>query len=151
MRLARLNPGFVTLDATQSLSKAIHDGKTMLFTALTGHTITLPQALGSGCRIQFITRIAATSNSNIVKVQNATDVMIGNLALTIAAGGAVSGFQASPTVAGADTITMNRTTTGGAVAGDWIIVEDVATGFWQVRGVLQATATPATPFSATVS
>jgi hypothetical protein len=151
MRLARLNPGFVTLDAVMSLSKAIHDGKTLLFTVLTGHVITLPPALGSGCRLRFVTRIAATSVSNIIKVQNATDVMIGNLAISIAAGGALSAFQASPTVAGADTITMNRTTTGGAVAGDWIELEDIATGFWEVGGVLQGTAAPATPFTATVS
>ena len=151
MRLARLNPGFVLLDATMSLSKAIHDGKVLLLNVLTGHTITLPPAVASGCRLRFVTRIAATSNNNIIKVQNATDVLIGNLAISIAAGGALSAFQASPTVAGADTVTMNRTTTGGAVAGDWLIFEDIAAGFWEVSGVLNGTATPATPFSATVS
>jgi hypothetical protein len=151
MRLARLNPGFVLLDATMSLSKAIHDGKTLLFNVLTGHTITLPPATGSGCKLRFVTRTAATSGSNIVKVQNGTDVMNGNLAISIAAGGALSAFQAAPTVAGADTVTMNRTTTGGAVAGDWMEMEDMAPGFWEVRGVLNGTATPATPFSATVS
>lgn len=151
MRLAKLNPGFVTLDATMSISKAIHDGKTLLLNVLTGHTITLPPAVGTGCRLRFVTRVAATSGSNIIKVQNATDVIQGNLVITIAAGGAASAFQGSPTVAGADTITMNRTTTGGAVAGDWIELEDIASGFWIVKGVLNGTATPATPFSATVS
>jgi len=150
MRLARLNPGLVTLDAVMSLSKAVHDGKTLLFTVLTGHTITLPPATGSGCKLRFSTKIAATSGSNIVKAQNSTDVMVGNLAISIAAGGALSAFQASPTLAGADTVTMNRTTTGGAVAGDWFTLEDVAPGIWQISGVLNGTATPATPFSSGV-
>jgi hypothetical protein len=149
MRLAKLNPGFVILDAVTSLSKALHDGKTLLLTQ-NGHTITLPPAAGSGCKLRFLTRTAATSNSNVIKVQNSTDVMVGNLAISIAAGGALSAFQASPTVSGADTITLNRTTTGGAVAGDWIEVEDIAAGFWEVRGVLNGTATPATPFTSTV-
>ena len=60
MRLARLNPGFVTLDAVMTISKAIHDGKTLLLNVLTGHTITLPPALGSGCKLRFVTKIAAT-------------------------------------------------------------------------------------------
>jgi hypothetical protein len=151
MRLARLNPGFVLLDATMSISKAIHDGKTLLLNVLTGHVITLPPAVGSGCKLRFVTRIAATSGSNIVKVQNAVDVIAGNLAISIAAGGALSAFQGAPTVAGADTVTMNRTTTGGAVAGDWLEFEDIVSGTWVVKGVLQGTAAPATPFSATVS
>jgi hypothetical protein len=151
MRLARLNPGFVTLDATQSISKATHDGKTLLFNVAAGHTITLPAAVGTGCKLRFVTKTAATSGSNIVKVQNATDVIKGNLAISIAAGGALSAFQAEPTVAGADTVTMNRTTTGGAVAGDWLEFEDIAAGVWVVKGVLQGTAAPATPFTATVS
>lgn len=151
MRLARLNPGFVALPAgASSLSKGVHDGKTLLLNSLTGHTVTLPPATGSGCRLRFVTRTAATSGSNIIKVQNTTDVIVGGLDISIAAGGALSSFQASPTVAGADTITMNRTTTGGAVAGDTIEMEDIAAGFWAVRGVLQGTAAPATPFTATV-
>ncbi len=151
MRLARLNPGFVMLDATMSLSKAIHDGKVLLLNVLTGHTITLPPAAGTGGRFRFVTRTAATSGSNIIKVQNAVDVLVGNLAISIAAGGALSAFQAAPTVAGADTVTMNRTTTGGAVAGDWLIFEDIAAGFWQISGILNGTAAPVTPFTATVS
>lgn len=150
MRLARLNPGFVTLPVTLSLSKAIHDGKVMLFNVLTGHVITLPPALGSGCRLRFSTLVAATSGSNIVKVQNSTDVMAGQLAISIAAGGALSAFQGAPTLSGADTITMNRGTTGGAVAGDWFVLEDMAPGVWQVSGILNGTATPATPFTAGV-
>lgn len=150
MRLARLNPGFVLLPATLSISKAIHDGKTLLLNVLTGHTITLPPAVGSGCKLRFVGLIAATSGSNIIKVQNSSDLMIGALAISIAAGGAMSAFQGAPSLAGADTITLNRGTTGGAIAGDLILLEDVALNAWSVTGVLMGTSTPATPFSATV-
>jgi hypothetical protein len=150
MRLARLNPGFITLSAVQSLSKALHDGKTLLLNVLTGHTITLPPALGSGCRLRFVSTVAANANSTIIKVQNTTDVLIGCAQISIAAGGALSCFQAAPTVAGADTLTLNRTTTGGAIAGEIIELEDVLAGFWAIEAVLNGTATPATPFSATV-
>ena len=108
----------------------MHDGKTLLLNVLTGHTITLPPALGSGCRLRFVSTIAATSGSTIIKLQNSIDVMVGTAQISIAAGGALSAFQGAPTVAGADTLTLNRTTTGGAIAGEVIEMEDVAPGFW---------------------
>ena len=98
----------------------------------------------------LVTTIAATSGSSIIKVQNSIDVMIGSVQISIAAGGAASAFQASPSVAGADTLTLNRTTTGGAIAGELVEFEDVAPGFWFIDGNLNGTATPATPFTSTV-
>jgi hypothetical protein len=147
MRLQRLNPGFVVMSATQSLSKGVHDGKTLIMNVLTGTTVTLPPAAGSGCRLRFITTVAPTSGSNVIKVQNSIDVMIGSVSIDIAAGGALSNF---PTAATSDTITMNRTTTGAAANGEWLEFEDVLSGFWYVRALLKGTAAPATPFSAGV-
>lgn len=147
MRLARLNPGFVVMAATQSLSKGVHDGKTLLMNVLTGTTVTLPPATGSGCKLRFVTTVAPTSGSNVIKVQNTTDVMIGSVNIDIAAGGALSNF---PTAATSDTITMNRTTTGAAANGELLEFEDVAAGFWHVCASLKGTASPATPFSAGV-
>jgi hypothetical protein len=74
-------------------------------------------------------------------------VMIGSVSIDIAAGGALSNF---PTAATSDTITMNRTTTGGAANGEQLELEDVLAGFWTVRGLLKGTASPATPFTAGV-
>ena len=76
--------------------------------------------------------------------------MVGSAQISIAAGGALSAFQGAPSVAGADTLTMNRTTTGGAVAGEVIEIEDIAPGLWCIEAELNGTATPATPFTSTV-
>lgn len=146
MRLQKLNMGSVVMAAVQALSKGVHDGKTLILNALTGHTVTLPPAVGSGCKLRFLETVAATSNSNIIKVANSTDVMIGHM-LTSLASGVGTNF---PTAATSDTITLNRTTTGGATNGEWIEFEDVAAGFWSVRGGLNGSGALATPFSATV-
>lgn len=147
MRLARLNPGFVTLPAGAfTLSKATHDGKTLIVNALTGHTVTLPPASGSGMRLRIVSTVAPTSNSNIIKVANTTDVMQGS-ARTSLASGVGTNF---PTAATSDTITLNRTTTGGATNGESIELEDIAPGIWNVWANLNGSGVLATPFSATV-
>jgi len=98
----------------------------------------------------FYVAVLATSAAHIVKVSNAVDVFRGLiLGSRIDVGNAVLGFAAGATD---DTITLNRTTTGSVSIGEWLMVEDTATGIWQVRGVLSATgAAFATPFSATVA
>lgn len=146
MRLQKLNMGLVVMAAVQALSKGVHDGKTLILNALTGHTVTLPPAVGSGCKLRFLETVAPTSNSNIIKVANSVDVMIGNL-LTSLASGIGTNF---PTVAASDTVTLNRTTSGGASNGEWIEFEDVAAGFWAIRGSLNGSGVLVTPFSATV-
>lgn len=136
--------------ATLTLTEALHNGKTVLLDTAAGSTITLPAASGSGMRFRFLVSVIATSNSHIVKVANASDTMTGMiLAVSDDAGFPVKGYTADAT-AGADTITLNRTTTGSTVKGEWIEVEDYATNKWAVRGMIASTGTEATPFSATV-
>jgi len=147
MRLQKLNPGFVAAGAAISLSKALHDGKTILLDTLTGSVVTLPAATGSGCKIRVFEKLAATSNSHKIQVQNSTDVMAGSVCLTTAAGTTDGTF---PTAATSDTITLNRTTTGGLTNGAWFDFEDVAAGLWSVRGCANGQATVVTPFSAAV-
>lgn len=117
---------------------------------LAGSVVTLPPALGSLRRFDFVVSLLATSNSHIVKVANAVDVMTGIiLGSRIDVGNAVLGFAAAST---SDTVTLNRTTTGSVSLGEWLEFIDIASGIWHVRGVLSATgAAFATPFSATVS
>lgn len=144
MRWARLNPGQVPAGSTLQLSKALHDGKTILLDTLTGSVVTLPPALGTGAKFRIFERIAATSNSHIIKVQNSTDVMIGGVSI----GGTTTVlFPTAPT---SDTITMNRTTTGGATNGAFFDIEDIRPGFWSVVGQANGSGAVATPFSATV-
>lgn len=146
MRLAKLNPGFVRAGSAISLSKALHDGKTILLDTLTGSVVTLPPAAGTGAKIRVFELVAATSNSHIVKVQNSVDVMAGMMDLSLTTG--VDGLF--PTVAASDTITLNRTTTGGATNGGWMEFEDVAAGTWAVKGMANGSGVLVTPFSATV-
>lgn len=146
MRILKLNPGFVNAGSTIQLSKGLHDGKTILLDTLTGSVVTLPPATGSQCKIRVFEKIAATSNSHIVKVQNSTDVMAGNLGVTLSTGVGTNW----PTTATSDTITLNRTTSGGASNGGHMDFEDVAPGVWSVRGQVNGSGILATPFSATV-
>lgn len=123
-------------------------GKLILLDTLTGSTVTLPASTGSGKKFRFLVSLLATSNSHIVKVANATDVMRGTAWYADTDGtAAVNGFA---TVAASDTITLNRTTTGSVSIGEYIEVEDYAAGFWRVLCFLSNTGTPTTPFSATV-
>lgn len=146
MRWAKLNPGLVVLTSPITLSKALHDGKTLLTNALAGTIITLPPTSNSGMKLRIISLLAPTSNSNIVKVANSLDVMIGS-ARTSLASGIGTNF---PTAATSDTMTMNRTTSGGASNGEVIELEDVALGFWSVQALLSGSGVLITPFSAAV-
>jgi hypothetical protein len=147
MRLQRLNPGQVVLNATQQLSKGVHDGKNLILNSLTGHTVTLPPAVGSGCRFRIYETVAPTSGSTIIKVAPGSDVMVGAANITVAAGT----DTAFPTVATSDTVTLNRTGSGGATNGEYIELVDIATGIWSVFAVLNGSGAGTTPFSATVT
>jgi hypothetical protein len=144
VRLERLNPGNVVLAAVLTMSKAIHDGKFSILSVLGGHTVTLPTSVGSGATFYFFESVAPTSNSTVIKVGNSTDIMQGSIGVT----GTTSGVFGTTTTS--DTITENRTTTGGAVAGGWVELVDIIAGIWHVRGSLNGSGTVVTPFSATV-
>lgn len=145
MRLQKGNPGTVVMAATQSVSKAIHEGRYLILNSLTGHTITLPKAIGSTARFSFFESVAPTSNSTIIKVIDGVDVMVGQISVS----GTTS--VSFPTVAASDTVTENRTTTGGASNGGWLEFVDMLPGVWAVTGSLNGSGAVATPFSATVS
>lgn len=140
--------GFIAAGATKLLGPLDHD-KTIKLDALAGSIVTLPQALGKGLRISALVTVLATSNSHIIKVSRAADILQGIiLGSRVDAGNAVLGFAAA---ADSDTITLNRTTTGSVTVGEWLEFYDVAAGLWHVKGVLTATgAAFATPFSAAV-
>lgn len=144
MRLQKLNPGTVLLAATQQISKAIHDGKYLLLNVLTGHTITLPKAVGSGALFRFFESVAPTSNTTVIKVIDSVDVMAGQISVS---GTTTASFA---TAAASDTITLNRTTTGGASNGEWIELVDMLPGIWSVAGSLNGSGAVATPFSSGV-
>jgi len=147
-RVADVSGRLVAAGSALSVTVAAHDGKTILLDTAAGSTCTLPASSGSGARFRFVISTVATSNSHIIKVANATDVMSG---VIIAANDTDGSASAWETAATSDTITLNRTTTGSTIKGEWVELEDIASGTWAVTGVIAATGTEATPFSATVS
>lgn len=124
-------------------------GRVINLDTAAGSVVTLPAATGSGCSFRFEVSTLATSNSHIVKVANASDTMRGGgvIADTDTSGVAYA-FMAGST---ADTITLNRSTTGSVTLGEWIEVTDAVANRWTVSFLLSGTGTPVTPFSATVS
>lgn len=134
--------------STLTVTRDAHLGKTILLDTAAGSTVTLPASNGGGDIYRFIVSVIATSNSHIVKVANATDTMQGLIFSRDDTSDAAVAFSA--TAGTSDTITLNRTTTGSVVKGEWLEVEDVSSGVFQVRGFIANTGTPATPFSATV-
>jgi hypothetical protein len=109
----------------------------------------LPNATGSGDVYKLVVETVPTSNSYIIKVARAADAMIGMINSTDDTLDNKVGFYA---VAGiSDTITLNRSTTGGVTRGETITLTDYAPNLWLVEGDVSNTGTPATPFSNTVS
>lgn len=148
----RFAGGAVAAGSALTLTAASHagvgrGGLINLDTA-TGSTVTLPAATGTGNVYRFRVSALATSNSHVIKVANSTDVMQGFAVISDTdTSSAASMFMTAST---SDTITLNRSTTGSVTVGEYIEIEDVATGFFSVRAFLSGTGTVATPFSATV-
>ncbi len=137
----------VAAGSALSLTVAEHDGKTVLFDTATGSVITLPAATGTGARFRCVVSVLATSNAHVLQVVG-TDIMQGSIGIIDTDTSDATVFFATETTS--DTVTFNRTTSGLAAPGDYVEVEDVATGVWAVRGVAQASGVVITPFSAAV-
>lgn len=132
--------------STLTVTAAAHANATIVLNRAAGITCTLPAASGSGFKYTFIVGTTVTSNSDIIRVANSSDVMTG-VAINAADGGDTAVMF--ETAAASDTITLNGTTTGG-VRGDRVEVEDIAANLYYVRVIGSASGAEATPFSATV-
>lgn len=148
-RTADVSVRLVAAGATLSATVATHEGKIILLDTAAGSTVTLPAAAGTGAVFRFVISVLATSNSHIVKVADATDIMQG--VIVSESDNAADAAIAFTAGASDDTITLNRTTTGSVTRGEWIELVDVATDLWLVRGVTASNGVEVTPFSNTVS
>lgn len=137
--------GVVTLTAaTETITADGYAGNRIVMNRAAGITATLPAATGTGIEYVFVLAVDA-SGSQIIRVANSTDTMMGTANLSVAA--VPSTYQTVD--ATSDTITMNGTTTGG-LRGARVSCIDIASGLWAVSMSSEATGTAATPFSATV-
>ena len=143
----------VTLVEDTTITNALHAGRILLMGEVGGDasaTFTLPAATGTGAEFKFIVSVVNTSNYVIQVTGN--DTIDGSVVVTndSTAGGTAS-LISWPTVAASDTITLNGTTTGGVNIGDYVLLTDIATDQYSVSGLLNASGSEATPFSAAVS
>lgn len=144
------NP-YVAAGAALTMTKELHDGKIIKLDTAAGSVCTLPNATGSGARYRFGVSVTATSNSHIIKTARAADHMAGFINVQDADGTAAAMYKGDGSAD--DTITMNRTTTGGVI-GDYIEIIDFASNLYLVTyGTITCVAgsNVADPFSATVS
>ncbi len=136
---------------TLTVLASVHAGKVVRIGKTTGTIVTLPADTGTGNVYTFVIGTTATSNANIIKVANETDVMDGSVCLqqdTDSAGSLKMWLAA----AGDDTITLAGAATTGGKVGATIILRDYATGFWAAQVFSSSGGgAEATPFSATVS
>ena len=144
----------VTLTADTTITNAAHAGRVLLMGEVGGDasaTFTLPAATGTGAAFKFIVSVVNTSNY-VIQVADATDTIDGSVVVTNdSTDGGTASLISWPTVAASDTITLNGTTTGGVNIGDYVLLTDIATNQYTVSGLLNASGTEATPFSAGVS
>lgn len=136
---------------TLTVTAATHAGKVIQFGKAAGTVVTLPAATGTGHEYTFVIGVTATSNANIIKVANATDVMNGSLCIQqdTDADGDVKVWRAD---AGDDTMTFAGAATTGGIIGGLIRCIDYKAGFWSCQAFTQSGGgAEATPFSATVA
>ena len=143
----------VTLVEDTTITNALHAGRILLMGEVGGDasaTFTLPAATGTGAEFKFIVSVVNTSNYVIQVTGNDTNDRSVVVTNDSTAGGTAS-LISWPTVAASDTITLNGTTTGGVNIGDYVLLTDIATDQYSVSGLLNASGSEATPFSAAVS
>ena len=134
---------------TLTVTAATHAGKVIMLNRAAGIAVTLPAASGTGNIYTFYVETTFTGAATI-KAASASDSMSGTATLFADGGDTVVGFGA---VSGTDdTIDMLGTANStGGIAGQSIVITDVASGKFQVVLTSDAGGTEATPFSATVA
>lgn len=136
---------------TLTATAALHAGRVVQFGKTSGTVVTLPAATGTGNRYTFVIGTAATSNANVIKVANATDVMNGSLCLQqdIDSAGALKLWKAADND---DTISFAGAATTGGGVGTRVELIDYKSGFWHAFIMsFSGGGSEATPFSASVN
>lgn len=137
----------VSLTGTTAITEALHEGKIGVITGTgAAYTYTLPEATGSGAIYRFVMNQVNTSNTIFVTADLTNASFFGSVNILDKDAAAQAAYAPAATDG---TMTLNGTTTGGAV-GDYIKFIDIAVDKWMVFGQLQCPtgSNPATPFSA---
>jgi len=134
--------------ASNTLELNQHSGRTILMNnAGTATAYVLPAAVGSGGVYKFIVAAVNTSNYVIACAAN-SDIFKGSIIGDSTGDAEPGSLVVWPSDAtDDDDITLNGTTTGGVAIGDWVEVQDIASGVYAVRGFVTQSGTEATMFS----
>jgi hypothetical protein len=135
--------GLVTADISLTVTRSLHDGRTIVFDE-DGSAVTLPAMTGTGAKYRFVWRNTVTSDV-VITATGAHLFGAINFVTDTGAGTLFTATVAAST-SGSTTITANGTTTGGR-KGDWLEIEDIASGTGIVRGQFNGSGTEATPFA----
>lgn len=122
-------------------------GRTVRFDRAAGVDVTLPAATGSGGRYRCLVGVTVTSNDINIRCAG-TDEFAGTILQTDTDTSDTLASYPALAADNFDVISLNGGTTGG-FAGDWIELEDIASGVWAVYGHINGTGTVATPFGTT--
>lgn len=145
--LATLDERVVTLPTgTQTLDPAKHANRLLLLsTADAAYTINLPRTTGSGDVYRFLSTIARTSGSIVINaVSTPTSNKFVGRVLNFGSANVLNSFASTTN----DIYTLNNTTQGGALAGDYLEIQDTAVNTWTVlKGLNYSSGAHATPFS----
>lgn len=148
-RIADTARRVVALAVSTTINQNQHEGRIIAMRGAGGaRTFTLPAATGSGAIYTFVVGEVNTSGY-LIKTATGADTFDGSILNgNSSSSGACRLWNPGATD---DTITLNGTTTGGVMIGDWVEVLDQAANQWTVTGVTTGSGTVATPFSDTVA
>lgn len=127
--------------ASFTANRHIHDNRVLVLNAAAGLAVTLQAATGSGARYKFLIGTAISSNSTTV-TRAGSDVLHG-YAIVEDTGDSVATDAVVFPATGSSVFTFPN----GAAVGNWVEIEDVASGVWAVTGYLSGQGDATTPFS----
>lgn len=145
-----LSTRLVSAGAALTLTVADHAEKIILLDGAAGSIVTLPPSAGSGATFVFLVKTVPSGGSHKIQVSSGAETLRGSLFMSKDdSAGAGAAFRSGNSD---DTITLNGSTTGGALGyGEWIEVIDQSSNQFNVVGVVAGTGVEATPFSNAVS
>lgn len=149
-RAADVSTRMVPAGSTLTLTELEHEGRVIALDQADGSTVTLPAATGSGAVYKAVVTVTPTSNAHVIQVANATDEFAGVILQTDTDTSDTLASYPALAADNFDTITLNSGTTGGEV-GDEIVIQDIATGVFLIKGHVNGSGVVATPLSAAVS
>lgn len=129
----------VALTANATVNANTHAGRLITLSASAGMMVTLPAATGSGNVYRFVV-ITNLSSGNYAFQVTGDDTFVGQVTITLAAGGTTFGESAGGTD---DTLTLNGTTSGGIV-GSYVEFTDFKADLWLLDARLLGSGTLAT-------